>query len=63
MTDEKKDLLHFYDSNGISVQRYRQLEEEAVQFKKQIEVLQRQVDMLLRRQVFFDASFDAPTKH
>ena len=63
MTDEKKDLLHFYDSNGISVHRYRQLEEEAVQLKKQIEGLQRQVDMLLRRQVFFDASFDAPTKH
>jgi hypothetical protein len=63
MTDEKKSPLQFFDSNGISVYRYRQLEAENAAFKARIETLQRQVDMLMRRQVFFDASFDMPTRH
>lgn len=63
MSDHAKSIIHLYDEKGRSLTEYDQLMAENAALKAQIETLQRQVDMLLRRQVFFDAPFDAPTRH
>lgn len=63
MKPEFKLNPHCYDEKGRSLAQYDQLERENAALKAQVEALQKQVDMLLRRQVFFDASFEAPTRH
>lgn len=63
MSDHSKSIIHLYDEKGRSLSQYDQLEAENIALKAQIEALQRQVDMLLRRQTFFDASFETPTRH
>lgn len=63
MRPELRFLIHFYDEKGRPLSQYDQLEKENTALKAQVETLKKQVDMLLRRQVFFDANFEIPTRH
>jgi len=60
---DPKTIVNLYDEKGRSLSQYDKLEAENAALKAQVETLKKQVDMLLRRQVFFDASFEAPTRH
>lgn len=63
MRPDLKFLIQFYDEKARPFGQYEQLEKDNAALRAQVEALKRQVDLLLRRQVFFDAPFETPTRH